>query len=76
MEKLAGTAVAVQGMQKELEDLKPNLIKAQEDTDRLVARIEKDSTEAEATRKVVAQEEAQVNTAAMASKKIRDECER
>jgi len=76
LEKLASTASSVQGMQKELEDLKPNLIKAQEDTDRLVLRIEKDSAEAEETRKIVAREEAQVNQAAMASKKIRDECER
>ena len=52
LEKLEFAASQVSVMQKELTDLKPQLIKTSSDTDALMIKIEKDTVEAEAKKKV------------------------
>lgn len=52
LEKLEFAASQVSIMQKELTDLKPQLIKTSADTDALMIKIEKDTVEAEAKKKV------------------------
>ena len=76
LDKLASTAEMVKKMQRELESLQPNLVRAQKDADELMKVIATESVTVQAQREVVAQEEAVANEKAMAAKKIRDECER
>ena len=52
LEKLEFAASQVFVMKKELTDLKPQLIKTSADTDGLMIKIEKDTVEAEAKKKV------------------------
>jgi dynein heavy chain len=62
-------------MKQELEDLQPILLQTAEDTNKLLAQIDKDTKEAEATRAVVEAEEAIANIKAAEAKAIKDDCE-
>ncbi|XP_078610604.1 dynein axonemal heavy chain 3-like isoform X1 [Branchiostoma floridae x Branchiostoma japonicum] len=75
LEKLAFAASQVSVMQKELQDLQPELIQTSEETEKLMVKIEADTVEVEAKKQVVAADEAVANEAAAAAKAIKDECE-
>eukprot|EP00667_Euglena_gracilis_P000033 EG_transcript_33 len=75
LEQLRKTEDEVEEMSKTLELLKPNLLKTAKETEDLIATIERESAEAEKTRRVVAVEEAACNKKADGCKLIRDECE-
>lgn len=62
-------------MQKELEDLQPQLIKSQAENDKMMIVIQKESIEVEATSKVVREDEAVANVQAASSQALKDECE-
>jgi len=62
-------------MKQELEGLQPILLQTAEDTNKLLAQIDKDTKEAEATRAVVEAEEAIANIKAAEAKAIKDDCE-
>ena len=75
LQKLAFASEQVSTMQKQLEDLKPELVKAAEDTTKFMAIIDKESAEAEVTSKRVKADEEIANEQAAASQKLKDECE-
>ena len=60
-------------MQKELEELQPKLVEASEKNAKMLIVIEKESTEVEATSKVVKQEEEVANKKAAEAKALKDE---
>ncbi len=62
-------------MQKELQDLQPELVQTSKETAQLMVKIERDTVEAEAKKEVVAADEAVANEAAAKAKAIKDECE-
>lgn len=68
-------SVQVSVMQKELQDLQPELVKTSKETQELMVKIERDTVEAEAKKEVVAADEAVANEAAAKAKAIKDECE-
>ena len=75
LQKLAETAESVEGMQAELVALQPKLVQAGVEADELMVQIQKDSKEAEATRAVVAREEAAAAVKADEAQAIKTECE-
>jgi len=62
-------------MQDELTALQPKLIETSAATERLMIKIERDTVDVEATKEVVAADEALANEAAAASQAIKDDCE-
>ena len=60
-------------MQKELEELQPKLVEASTENERMLVVIEKESTEVEATSKVVKQEEKGANEKAAEAQALKDE---
>lgn len=62
-------------MQKELEDLQPQLVKSSEETDKMMVVIEKESKEVSKTSEVVQKDEAVANVQAEESQALKDECE-
>ena len=62
-------------MQKELEDLQPQLVTASEDNARMMVVIEKESSEVEIQTQKVRTEEAVANEQAASSQALKDECE-
>lgn len=62
-------------MQKELEELQPQLKVAAEENDRLMKVIQKESAEVEEKSKVVRRDEAVASEKAAESKALKDECE-
>ncbi|CAG2252630.1 DNAH [Mytilus edulis] len=62
-------------MQKELTDLKPQLVVASKEVDEIMVIIEKDSIEVVKVEKVVKADEAVANEQAKAAKAIKDECD-
>ena len=60
-------------MQKELEELQPKLVEASAENERMLVVIEKESTEVEATSKVVKQEEKGANEKAAEAQALKDE---
>ena len=60
-------------MQKELEELQPKLVQASAENERMLVVIEKESTEVEATSKVVKQEEKGANEKAAEAQALKDE---
>ena len=62
-------------MQKELEDLQPQLVKSSEETDKMMVVIEKESKEVAKTSEVVAKDEAVANEQANEAQALKDECE-
>ncbi len=75
LEKLEFAANEVTKMQKELQDLQPQLVKMSEETDKMMIQIEQETVEVEAKKEVVAADEAVANQAAADAQKIKDECE-
>lgn len=65
----------VADMQKELEDLQPQLVVAAEENSKMMIVIEKESAEVEATSKVVKSDEAVANEQAAKAQALKDECE-
>ena len=62
-------------MQKELEDLQPQLVVAAEENTRMMGVIEKESLEVEETSKVVKADEKVANAQAAEAQALKDECE-
>ena len=60
-------------MQKELEELQPKLVQASAENAKMLVVIEKESTEVEATSKVVKQEEKTANEKAAEAQALKDE---
>ncbi|KAF6041077.1 DNAH12 [Bugula neritina] len=75
LEKLAFASSQVSAMQKELEDLQPQLVKSSEETDKMMIVIEKESKEVQKTSEVVQKDEAVANEQAESSQALKDECE-
>ncbi|XP_075248722.1 dynein axonemal heavy chain 7-like isoform X2 [Convolutriloba macropyga] len=75
LEKLQSAASDVGVMQKELNDLQPQLITASKDVDEMMVIIEKDSIEVAEKEKKVKVDEAVANEQATAAKAIKDECD-
>ncbi|XP_069101059.1 dynein axonemal heavy chain 12-like isoform X1 [Argopecten irradians] len=75
LEKLAFAATQVAEMQRELEELQPQLVKSQEENSKMMVVIEKESVEVEATSKVVKADEAVANEQAASAQALKDECE-
>jgi dynein heavy chain len=75
LEKLAFAASQVSVMQEELIALQPELKKSQEESEKLMVVIERDTVEVEAKKQVVAADEAVANEAAAAAQAIKDDCE-
>ena len=62
-------------MQKELEDLQPELVKSQEENNKMLIVIDKETIEVEATSKRVKEDEAVANEQAAEAQALKDECE-
>jgi len=62
-------------MQKQLQELQPQLVKTSEETDKLMIKIESETVDVEAKKELVAADEAVMNEAAAASQSIKDDCE-
>ncbi|XP_019624138.1 PREDICTED: dynein heavy chain 12, axonemal-like isoform X1 [Branchiostoma belcheri] len=75
LEKLAFAASQVAEMQKELEDLQPQLITASAENEKMMVVIESETTEVEAKSKVVKADEAAANEKAAEAQALKDECE-
>ena len=75
LDKLAFAAQQVAIMQKQLQDLQPQLVKTSEETEKLMVKIEQETVEVEAKKELVAADEAIMNEAAAASQSIKDDCE-
>ena len=67
--------VQVADMQKELEELQPQLVKTAEENTKMMKVIEKESAEVEVTSEKVRTEEAVANEQAAAAQALKDECE-
>ncbi|KAK3752205.1 hypothetical protein QZH41_008046 [Actinostola sp. cb2023] len=65
----------VADMQKELEELQPQLVTAAAENDKLMVIIEKESLEVEATSEIVRKDEASANIKAAEAQALKDECE-
>ena len=62
-------------MQKQLQELQPQLVKTSEETEKLMVKIEQETVEVEAKKELVAADEAIMNEAAATSQSIKDDCE-
>lgn len=62
-------------MQKELEELQPQLVISAEENSKMMVIIEKESGEVEATSKIVKADEAVANVQAAEAQALKDECE-
>eukprot|EP00743_Colponemidia_sp_Colp-15_P006911 GILK01007459.1.p1 GENE.GILK01007459.1~~GILK01007459.1.p1 ORF type:complete len:1899 (+),score=393.41 GILK01007459.1:93-5789(+) len=76
LDKLITTELSVEGMQKELVDLRPILIKTSADTTDMMKLVEVETEEAEKVRRVVQAEEHVASEAAERSNAIKEECEK
>ncbi|KAF4658988.1 hypothetical protein FOL47_007767, partial [Perkinsus chesapeaki] len=76
LEKLADTASQVATMQKELEDLQPNLEKAAKETSEMMILVEKQQGEAAEKQKLVDAEAAAANEQARAAEEIAADCQK
>lgn len=75
LDKLQFAASQVAVMQDELTALQPKLIETSAATEKLMIKIERDTVDVEATKEVVAADEALANEAAAAAQAIKDDCE-
>ncbi|KXS11241.1 hypothetical protein M427DRAFT_505508 [Gonapodya prolifera JEL478] len=75
LEQLASAASQVAVMQKELNELQPQLVKTSEETDAIMKVIQRESVDVEKKRAVVKVDEEAANQKATAAKAIKDECE-
>jgi dynein heavy chain len=75
LDKLQFASSQVSVMQDELTALQPKLIETSAATEKLMIKIERDTVDVEATKEVVAADEALANEAAAAAQAIKDDCE-
>ncbi|KAJ3342024.1 Dynein heavy chain 7, axonemal [Gonapodya sp. JEL0774] len=75
LEQLASAASQVAIMQKELNELQPQLVKTSEETDAMLKVIQRESVDVEKKRAVVKVDEEAANLKATAAKAIKEECE-
>jgi dynein heavy chain, axonemal len=75
IEKLELSENQIGIMQKELNDLKPKMIKASKETEELIVVIEKEAGEVDAVKQIVEADKEQANRATMEAQFIKDECE-
>ncbi|ORZ39363.1 dynein heavy chain and region D6 of dynein motor-domain-containing protein [Catenaria anguillulae PL171] len=75
LEKLRLAAEAVAVMQKELADLQPQLVKTSEETSAMLIKIASESKDVQATKDVVAKDEAVAAAKAAESSAMKNECE-
>ncbi|NXU51136.1 DYH3 protein, partial [Turnix velox] len=75
LQKLDFASSQVAEMQKELTDLQPELIQTSAETEKMMIRIEKETTEVDAKKELVSADEKEANEAAAVAKAIKDECE-
>uniref|UniRef100_A0A8C9SX66 Dynein axonemal heavy chain 3 n=1 Tax=Scleropages formosus TaxID=113540 RepID=A0A8C9SX66_SCLFO len=75
LQKLDFAASQVSVMQQELTALQPELIKTSAETEEMMKKIEVETVEVDAKKKLVLVDEQVANEAAAAAKKIKDECE-
>ena len=71
LEKLAFAATQVAVMQKQLQELQPQLVKTSEETEKLMVKIESETVDVEAKKELVSADEAVMNEAAAASQSIK-----
>jgi dynein heavy chain len=76
LEKLAFAATQVAVMQKQLQELQPQLVKTSEETEKLMVKIESETVDVEAKKELVAADEAVMNEAAAASQSIKVHCKK
>ena len=74
LSKLNNTSVQVAHMQDEINELQPKLIISTKETEELMNTISKKTTEINATRELVSQEEIACTNRANLAKKLKDEC--
>ncbi|KAJ3092439.1 Dynein heavy chain 3, axonemal [Quaeritorhiza haematococci] len=75
LEQLASAAAQVGTMQRELNELQPQLIQTQKETDDIMTVIQRESVEVEKKRALVKVDEEVANKKASEAKAIKDECE-
>ncbi|XP_077977539.1 dynein axonemal heavy chain 12-like [Glandiceps talaboti] len=75
LEKLAFAESQVSAMQKELQDLKPQLVETAAENERMMKVIDKETIQVAATSEVVAKEEEVANGQAAEAQALKDECE-
>ncbi|KAJ3118419.1 Dynein heavy chain 7, axonemal [Phlyctochytrium bullatum] len=75
LDKLQFAAEQVMQMQNDLSELQPQLVKTSEETTEMLIKIEKESIEVEATRQIVAADEAVATEKAEQATAIKTECE-
>ena len=76
LDKLLSTAEIVAGLQEELAEMKPQLEKAQIETDETLEQIQKDSVVANDTKAIVEKEEASASLKAAECEAIRNDAQR
>ncbi|XP_076448252.1 dynein axonemal heavy chain 3-like [Babylonia areolata] len=75
LEKIDFSEAQINVMQQELVELQPKLIDTSRETEELIKIIETETVEVEQKKKIVEEDEAVANEAAMAAKAIKDDCE-
>lgn len=75
LDQLANAASQVGAMQKELSELQPKLIVAQQETDAIMVIIQRESIEVETKRALVKVDEEVANKKASEAKAMKDDCE-
>ncbi|ESP01004.1 hypothetical protein LOTGIDRAFT_225521 [Lottia gigantea] len=75
LEKLAFASSQVADMQKELEELQPQLVVSAAENSKMMVIIEKESADVEETSKKVKVDEAAANEQAAVAQELKDECE-
>ena len=75
IEKLELSENQIGVMQKELNELKPKMVKASKETEELIVVIEKEAGEVDAVKQIVEADKEQANKATMEAQFIKDECE-
>ncbi|XP_015752501.1 PREDICTED: dynein heavy chain 12, axonemal-like [Acropora digitifera] len=75
LDKLAFAASQVADMQKELEELQPQLVETAKENTKMMKVIEKESAEVEARSELVRKDEAVANQKASESQALKEECE-
>lgn len=75
IEKLELSENQIAIMQKELNELKPKMIKASRETEELIVVIEKEALEVDGVKQIVEADTERANKATMEAQFIKDECE-
>ena len=75
IEKLELSENQISIMQKELNELKPQMIKASRETEELIVIIEREAGEVDAVKQIVEADKERANKATMEAQFIKDECE-